>query len=84
MARLIGMDVANASMYDGASALAEALLMGLRVAKKKKRVAVSKAIHPHFREVVATYFRPTDFEIVELDFTEDGRTDLSSLSYNFV
>jgi len=80
MARLIGMDVANASMYDGASALAEALLMGLRVAKKKKRVAVSKAIHPHFREVVATYFRPTDFEIVELDFTEDGRTDLSSLA----
>jgi len=49
-ARLLGVDVANASMYDGASGLAEALLMGLRVARKKKKVAVSTAIHPHFRE----------------------------------
>ncbi len=79
-ARLLGVDVANASMYDGASALAEAMLMGLRLAKKKKRVAVSSAIHPHFREVVQTYFHPTDFEIIELPFNEDGRTDLSSLT----
>jgi len=79
-ARLLGVDVANASMYDGASALAEALLMGLRVARKKKRVAMSSAIHPHYREVVRTYFRPTDFEIVELPFLEDGRTDLASLA----
>ncbi len=79
-ARLLGVDVANASMYDGASALAEALLMGLRVARKKKRVAMSAAIHPHFREVVRTYFRPTEFEIVELPFSEDGRTDFSSLA----
>ena len=79
-ARLLGVDVANASMYDGASALAEALLMGLRVGKKKKRVAMSAAIHPHFREVVRTYFHPTEFEIVELPFLENGRTDFSSLS----
>jgi glycine dehydrogenase subunit 1 len=79
-ARLLGVDLANASMYDGASALAEAMLMGLRIAKKKKRVAVSSAIHPHFREVVRTYFHPTDFEIIELPFHEDGRTDLSSLA----
>ena len=78
-ARLLGVDVANASMYDGASGLAEALLMGLRVGRKKTRVALSTAIHPHFREVVATYFKPTDYEIVELPFLEDGRTDLSSL-----
>jgi len=79
-ARLLGVDVANASMYDGASALAEALLMGLRIVKKKKRVAISAAIHPHFREVVRTYFHPTEFEIVELPFLKDGRTDLSSLA----
>ncbi|OEU58333.1 MAG: glycine dehydrogenase (aminomethyl-transferring) [Desulfobulbaceae bacterium S3730MH12] len=79
-ARLLGVDVANASMYDGASALAEALLMGLRVGKKKKRVAMSAAIHPHFREVVRTYFHPTEFEIVELPFLENGRTDFASLS----
>ena len=50
-ARLLGMDVANVSIYDGASALAEALLMGLRIAKKKMKVAVSTAVHPHYREV---------------------------------
>jgi glycine dehydrogenase subunit 1 len=79
-ARLLGVDVANASMYDGASALAEAMLMGLRIAKKKKRVAMSSAIHPHFRQVVHTYFQPTEFDIIELPFLEDGRTDLSSLA----
>ncbi len=78
-AKLLGMDVANASMYDGASSLAEALLMGLRIAKKKKKVAVSKAIHPHYRQVVETYFRPTEFEIVDLPYLENGRTDLSGL-----
>ncbi|MDD2462712.1 MAG: aminomethyl-transferring glycine dehydrogenase subunit GcvPA [Desulfobulbus sp.] len=78
-ARLLGVDVVNASMYDGASALAEALLMGLRIAKKKKRVAVSKAIHPHYRAVVRAYLQPAGFEIVELDFLEDGRTDLRGL-----
>jgi glycine dehydrogenase subunit 1 len=79
-ARLLGMDAANASIYDGASALAEALLMGLRIAKKKKKVAVSKAIHPHYRQVVATYFQPTDFEVVELPYLADGRTDVSGLA----
>ncbi len=79
-ARLLGVDVANASMYDGASALAEALLMGLRIARKKKRVAVSAAIHPFFRQVVETYFHPTEFEVVELPFLEDGRTDLGTLA----
>jgi glycine dehydrogenase subunit 1 len=78
-ARLLGMDVANASMYDGASALAEALLMGLRIAKKKPKVAVSRAIHPHYRQVAKTYLQATDFELLELPFLENGRTDLSAL-----
>ncbi|MDR3630446.1 MAG: aminomethyl-transferring glycine dehydrogenase subunit GcvPA [Desulfocapsaceae bacterium] len=78
-ARLLGMDVANASIYDGASALAEALLMGIRISKKKKKVAISSAVHPHYRQVARTYFRPTDFELVELPVTADGRTDLAAL-----
>jgi glycine dehydrogenase subunit 1 len=78
-ARLLGVDVVNASMYDGASALAEALLMGLRIAKKKKRVAVAKAIHPHYRAVVRAYLQPAGYEVVELDFQASGRTDLSGL-----
>ena len=76
--RLLGMDVANASMYDGASGLAEAMLMAIRVSRRKK-VAVSSAIHPLYRKVVQTYFAPTGFEVVELPVGKDGRTDLSIL-----
>ncbi|MBW1637260.1 MAG: aminomethyl-transferring glycine dehydrogenase subunit GcvPA, partial [Deltaproteobacteria bacterium] len=78
-ARLLGMDVANASIYDGASALAEALLMGLRIGRKKKTVAVSETVHPHYREVVRTYLEPTEYNLVELPFDENGKTDLSGL-----
>ncbi len=78
--RLLGMDVANASIYDGASALAEGLLMGLRIAKKKAKVAVSAAVHPHYREVARTYLEPTCYEMVELPVGPDGRTDLSGLA----
>ena len=76
--RLLGMEVSNASMYDGASALAEALLMAIRITRKR-RVAVSSLVHPHFRRVVQTYLGPTEFEIVELPCLPDGKTDLSSL-----
>ena len=76
--RLLGMEISNASMYDGASALAEALLMALRITRKR-RVAVSRLIHPHFRQVVHTYFAPTEYEILEIPYLPDGRTDLSSL-----
>jgi glycine dehydrogenase subunit 1 len=77
-ARLLGMDVSNASMYDGASALAEALLMAIRITRKRK-VALSGLIHPHFRKVAETYLAPTEYEIVELPYLRDGRTDLSLL-----
>ena len=79
-ARLLGMDVANASIYDGASALAEGLLMGLRIAKKKAKVAVSAAVHPHYRQVAEAYLRPTCYEMVLLPVGPDGRTDLSGLA----
>jgi glycine dehydrogenase subunit 1 len=77
-ARLLGMEVANASQYDGASALAEAALMAVRISRRKK-VAVSRLVHPHYRRVLATYLAPTDFEILELPYLADGTTDLSSL-----
>ncbi len=76
--RLLGMEVANASMYDGASALAEALLMASRITKRRK-VAISRTIHPHHREVVKTYLWPTGYEVVELPYLGNGRTDLSAL-----
>jgi glycine dehydrogenase subunit 1 len=79
-ARLLGMEVANASMYDGASALAEAVLMGFRVQRRKKTVALAGAIHPHYREVVRSYLQASDFKVVELEMTADGRTDFSQLA----
>jgi glycine dehydrogenase subunit 1 len=75
-ARLLGMEAANASLYDGATALAEALLMAIRVTRRG-RVAVSRAVHPLYRRVVETYFKPTEYELVELPLMGDGRTDLS-------
>jgi len=77
-ARLLGMEVANASIYDGASALAEGLLMAVRIGRRK-RIAVSRLIHPHYRRVIQTYFRPTGCEILELPYAADGRTDLTAL-----
>jgi len=77
--RLLGMEVANASMYDGASALAEALLMAIRVTKRKK-VAISKLIHPYYRDTVRTYLKPGNYEIVELPRLEDGKTDISGVA----
>ncbi len=78
-ARLLGMDAANASMYDGASALAEALLMSLRVKRKKNTIAMSAAIHPHYRQVVRSYLQAGSFKSIELPVTADGRTDLTAL-----
>jgi glycine dehydrogenase subunit 1 len=77
-ARLLGMEVANASQYDGASALAEAALMTVRISRRKK-LAVSRLVHPHYRRVLKTYLAPTDNEIIELPYLPDGTTDLSSL-----
>lgn len=78
VARLLGLDVANASLYDGATALAEALLMSIRITKRTK-VAVSRGIHPLYRQVVATYFKPTGYEVIEIPYTASGRSDLSTL-----
>jgi glycine dehydrogenase subunit 1 len=78
VSRLLGLDVANASMYDGASGLAEALLMSIRASRRKK-VAISRAVHPLYRKVVETYLSPAGFEIAELPVGADGRTDLSNL-----
>ncbi len=77
-ARLLGMEVATASHYDGATALAESLLMAVRITKKN-RVAVSTLIHPLYRKVVRTYFEPTGYHVIELPYLKNGLTDLAGL-----
>ena len=78
-ARLLGMEVATASHYDGATALAESLLMAIRVTGRT-RVAVSRLVHPLYRQTVQTYFEPTGLDMVELPYLADGTTDLSGLN----
>jgi len=77
--RLLGMEVANASLYDGAMAVAEALLMAIRIGRRKKTVAVSSLVNPYYRKVVETYLEPTEFNVVWLPYRSDGTTDLSGL-----
>jgi glycine dehydrogenase subunit 1 len=74
---LTGMDVTNASMYDGASATAEAALMASGITRKRE-VVVSKAVHPEYRKVLQTYMHMHDMGVHEAPYDgKTGRTDLS-------
>ena len=77
VALLTGMDVANASMYDGATACAEAVLMARRVTRKAK-VVLSGNLHPHWRDTVATFTRFTDAKLDIGAPTLVGDEDLAS------
>jgi len=79
VARLLGLETANASLYDGASALAEALLMALRMTQRN-RVAISRTVHPSYQKVVRTYLASAGCELLELSYLQDGTTDLSALN----
>jgi glycine dehydrogenase subunit 1 len=74
---LTGMEVSNASLYDGATALAEAILMSARINKRKK-VIVSKTFSPEYLKVIKTYIKNSDLNLVEVDFN-NGVTDIEKL-----
>jgi glycine dehydrogenase subunit 1 len=78
VARLTGMDAANASMYDGASAAAEACLMALAAGGERRRIVVSGVVSPSTRAVVRTYLEATGAEVVEVPHRR-GLTDLDEL-----
>ena len=71
MTSLTAMDVTNASLYDGASALAEAVLMAVRVHKTSKRVLLPATVHPVYRKVVRTIVRVQNIEVVEVPYCTD-------------
>lgn len=76
---LTGLDVANASLYDGSTALCEAVLLAERLTKGKNKVVFAKSIHPHYIETVRTYVQNLGIEIVEVGWGADGRIDLDAL-----
>lgn len=78
VALITGMEVANASMYDGASAAAEAVMMAARVTKRHKAV-LSGALHPHYRDVIETHARLLDLEAPAAAADPLGKEDLAAL-----
>jgi glycine dehydrogenase subunit 1 len=79
IALLTGLDVANASVYDGATALAEGAIMAVN-ATGRKALLVSAAVHPNYRTVLRTYAEGLELDIEELDYTPDGTTDFANLA----
>lgn len=77
MCQLTGLDIANASLYDGGTAAAEAFMMAARVNGRRKAL-VSRAVNPQYRQVIRTYIKNLGLEMVEVPFGPDGRTDIKA------
>lgn len=78
MAELTGLEVANGSHYDGATAFAEGVLLALRTTGRNKAL-VARTVHPEYRAVAATYLAGTDHRIEEIPYTQNGCLDLKFL-----
>src|SRR6185437_15222279 len=77
--QLTGMDVANASMYDGSTAVPEAAMMAMRITGRDG-IAVARTVHPEYREVLGTYTRHQSTSVTEFEYDpESGQVDLESL-----
>jgi len=75
---LTGMDIANASMYDGSTGAAEAVMMAVRVTGRDN-VLVVRTVHPEYREVMHTYAQHQGHDASEVAYGKDGRVDLAAL-----
>ena len=78
IAQLTGMEVANASLYDGSTGLAEAVLMAHRI-NKKNRFLIADTVHPEYRAVVNTYAKNLGIQIERIAYATDGGVDLAQL-----
>jgi glycine dehydrogenase subunit 1 len=76
--QLTGMEVANASLYDGSTGLTEAALMAQRVTKRN-RFLIAKTVHPEYRAVFSTYAKNLGIEIETIGYSESGRLDTADL-----
>src|SRR5579859_4083011 len=75
---LTGMEVANASMYDGSTAAAEGVMMAVRLTGRRS-VVVARSLHPEYREVLATYATHQGMPLSIVGFADDGRINLKEL-----
>jgi glycine dehydrogenase subunit 1 len=75
---LTGMEIANASMYDGSTGAAEAMMMAVRVTGRDKAV-VARTVHPEYREVLTTYAQHQEIPISEVGYAANGRVDMAAL-----
>ncbi|MGE5112390.1 MAG: aminomethyl-transferring glycine dehydrogenase subunit GcvPA [Acidobacteriaceae bacterium] len=75
---LTGMDVANASMYDGSTGAAEAVMMAVRLTGRSKAL-IARSVHPEYRDVIRTYAKHQGMPIAKIPFGDDGRVDLKAL-----
>ena len=81
MANITGMDVSNASLYEGASALAEAILMAIRLSQNRRHVLIPANIHPYYRMVVKSILKQQNIQVNEIPYHPDtGRLTLEVLS----
>ena len=76
--QLTGMDVSNASLYDGGNAAAEAVLMAMSATKRNGKVVVPASVHPEYRQILETYLASLDTELVTVP-ADDGATALAAL-----
>ena len=76
--QLTGMQVANASMYDGSSAVPEAAMMAVRITHRDK-ILISRTVHPEYREVLKTYTQHQGIPVEEIGYEKSGRLDLDDL-----
>ncbi len=72
VAELMGLDIANASLYDGATAVAEAIIMAVAASKSRHKVVLSGTLHPHYRQVVETYNHGTETSVSYLPMPTSG------------
>jgi glycine dehydrogenase subunit 1 len=79
VSQLMGTDLANASMYDGSTAMAEAAMMAARMTKRD-RVVVSTTVHPQYREVLRTYAQNLGLTLVETGYRADGSADVDAMA----
>jgi len=75
---LTGMEIANASMYDGSTGAAEAIMMAVRVTGRNGAV-IARTVHPEYREVIATYAQHQQIPVTEVWYGANGRVDLAAL-----